>query len=367
MKKLALCALALLLTGAVGWNRTDLLYWLYFHIFSSRQEPVFLKHDEGSIKIFYVRSDYLSKRVPSLAKKLSQNVVVAEKSVGVSLKGTLKVYLYNNWEEKGNHINDIRVASANVKQQSLHCIVNDKWDGTLEGLEYQPLLQQKYGTPGSAAWGEYIAAALSGVWNQKSLQEWAGFLLTRGLNPSFPLFLTTKGSISEYFIYPWNALFARFVLEKYGWNALAGLYGHGKPPDGYAKDWNEYVRNLDPPAALQNSRFPVRFQRGISYAYTNSYDAGYATKKSKQSLQQLVQAGVEWVAAIPYGYMRKVNSTQIHAAGHSIIGESDESMIALAEDAQVLGLKILMKPQIWIDHDSWPGKISVRSLAVTAH
>jgi Glycoside Hydrolase Family 113 len=103
--------------------------------------------------------------------------------------------------------------------------------------------------------------------------------------------------------------------------------------------------------------FHPEFQKGVSYAYANGYDTGYASTKSTRSLDELQSLGVNWVAAIPYGFMRSSDSTEIRFAGNSAFAENDQSMFALAKDAKARKMKIMMKPQIWVSHRSWPGEI----------
>ncbi|HEY4490526.1 MAG TPA: hypothetical protein VI958_00950, partial [Acidobacteriota bacterium] len=280
---------------------------------------------------------------------------VAEKQIGIRFRGPLKVFLYNNWEEKGNQIKDIRVAS--VKDGALHCIVNEDFDGLREGLHYKILLEQRYGPAGVSEWSDYSASALAGVWNQKSLDDWAQFLSVRDLQPQFSYFSKEDTGASEYLLHPWNALLARFIHKTYGWDAFVRLYKDGKTPSGYQQSWNQSLAAWKSAAATPAKQFQPQFQKGMTYAYTNSYDSGYATKKSKQSLSDLKQIGVQWIAAVPYGFMRDHDSPRIFSAGHNIFTESDESMVALAQYAEESGLKIMVKPQIWIDHESWPGRV----------
>ncbi|HET6266644.1 MAG TPA: hypothetical protein VFG11_02930 [Acidobacteriota bacterium] len=107
--------------------------------------------------------------------------------------------------------------------------------------------------------------------------------------------------------------------------------------------------------------FHPEFQKGVSYAYANGYDTGYASAKSTRSLDELQTLGVNWVAAIPYGFMRSSDSTEIRFAGNSVFAENDESMFALARDAKAHKMKVMMKPQIWVAHRSWCGEIGFES------
>jgi hypothetical protein len=59
--------------------------------------------------------------------------------------------------------------------------------------------------------------------------------------------------------------------------------------------------------------------------------------------------------------MRSNQSNDIRYPRYHIAGENDESLWALSEDGRQLRLKMMLKPQIWINHSSWPGNINFDS------
>jgi len=354
VKKLLPLLLLLILSGAVWYNKHQIFFLLYE--FQHRPKKTqFSEYPAGKVKIYYVRSAYLSSHISTIADSITRNLSAAEKTFGVPMKSAMKVYLYNNWEEKGNDVRWIASAHCDPTENAVYYIVNEKIDGTREGLAYALLLQERYGPPVKPEWAHYVSAALSGVWNQKTLEEWAAFLLARNLQPEMPGFLLGDEIHSPFLIAPWNSIFARFVKEHYGWEVLIELYRTGVAPAGYEVPWKDYLAHLkwDP---LPPYRFKPEFQKGVSYAYSNGYDSGYATEKSKESLDQLKAAGVAWVAAIPYGFMRAHDSSRIYFSRSDIFSESDESMMALANDAAKRGMKVMMKPQLWM-HSTWTGRI----------
>src|SRR3972149_3348136 len=56
--------------------------------------------------------------------------------------------------------------------------------------------------------------------------------------------------------------------------------------------------------------------------------------------------------------MRSNHPARIEYTDHNAFTESDESMIALSMYAKARAMKVMMKPQIWIAYDSWPGNIN---------
>lgn len=350
---IALLSVLLLVAGVYPYRHSAM--WL-LHDFLRKPEKVQFQEWKGEhIHMYYVPDPDLAKRVSEIGARMSQYLSEAEEALSFPLSSPLEVYLYTNWEQKGNHARDIRISHID-SNDTIHCIVDDRFDGTKERLEYELLMRLKYGKPFSEEWGEIAAASFSGMWNQDKLNEWAGFLLARGLGPEFPSLFTSR-QISIYQRYPWNALFLRFLRNTFGWDAMIEMYRYGRTPPGYETKWSAYVSELSVPSKIRSQPFHPEFQKGISYAYRNSYDRGYATDLSRKSLDRLRSIGVNWIAAIPYGYMESNDSQEVQYAGHSIIGESDESMLAVVQDAKFRGMKVLMKPQIWISHSSWPGAV----------
>jgi hypothetical protein len=361
VKKLLLLALLVCFSVAAYSNRFHLYYFLYSHVFHRPEKISFVDFEAGRVHIFYVKSAFFDSRIHEIARNIAADLEEAESEVGVKLPSGITVYLYNNWEEKGNNIRDIRLASADLKDDAIHCIVNQQFNGLRERAEYALLIRTRYGDPWKPEFARFAAAALGGVWNQKTLNEWAQFLTARNLYPSFPALLNDSETLSEFITYPWSSLLMRFLREKYGLDAMARFYNSGQLPSAYENPWKQYVTSLQKHRDFPAPPYPPEFQRGVSYAFSNGWDGGYGAKKSGESLDELKKIGVEWVAAIPYGFMESHDATRIHYAGHMMFGESDESMAALTTDAKARGMKVMLKPQIWIDHDSWPGKIDFDS------
>ncbi len=329
---------------------------------SRRRQPkeVILKQFPANrIVIHYVPNPYLSANIQTLAARLESNLKDAEALIGKPLEKPLNVYLFGTWEEKGNFIDDVRLAHANPDSNSFYCIMNPEWDGIGERPEFQVLLRKTHGSAFLPQWEEYASSALAEVWFQKKLDDWEVFLKTRNLLPQFPS-LFKDGQTSRFIRHAWNASLTRFIKQEYGLPAMIEFYKKGDLPSDYSERWQKKLSNI-PSQEIQPFAFTPEFHKGMSYAYWNSYDGGYATKKSEESLKKLRDLGVEWIASIPYGYMRSNQAQEIRFPRHHIAAENDESLWALSKDADQLGIKIMLKPQIWISHSTWVGNIQFES------
>lgn len=88
----------------------------------------------------------------------------------------------------------------------------------------------------------------------------------------------------------------------------------------------------------------VPFQRGINY--TAEFPDGYGSERARQILRSLPQYGVNSVAFVPYGFAPKGEPTVRFSGTRSM--EKDDAIIQLAAEAHTAGMKVLLKPQLWL-------------------
>lgn len=110
--------------------------------------------------------------------------------------------------------------------------------------------------------------------------------------------------------------------------------------------------------ARQLKRLPPGVHRGFNLAH--SWQAGgykgYGSKASLRSKRELVALGATWISVTPFGWQRGLSSTEIGFSTHRA-GETDRRLAAEIRQAKRLGLKVMVKPHIWIGHRAWRGDI----------
>lgn len=136
----------------------------------------------------------------------------------------------------------------------------------------------------------------------------------------------------------------------------------GGPVAGQAFQQREEQENQAAMAKLPpnpvNAPYPrIFFQKGVSLSA--EYPNPYASTGARQMLRALHADGVNAIALVPYGGMR-LGSTEIHGFGqHS--WESNEGLRELSRLAHAMGMKVMLKPGIWIGGGHFGGDIEFSS------
>jgi len=99
----------------------------------------------------------------------------------------------------------------------------------------------------------------------------------------------------------------------------------------------------------------------MSYAHSwGRGGAGYGTETSRQALDYLHGLGVDSISLTPFGYQRALDSTEIRVNRSRPGTETDSAMIADINYAHSLGMKIMLKPHLWLNSDDWVGDIEMK-------
>src|SRR5258706_1062552 len=112
------------------------------------------------------------------------------------------------------------------------------------------------------------------------------------------------------------------------------------------------------PAARPRSDTAFARHRGMSYGYgfLPNDSGGYGSPTSARSLARLRELGVDWISITPFGFLSRPTDTYITWKGKGIV-ETDESLKQAADDAHALGMRVMMKPHIWVAPPAWPGSV----------
>lgn len=94
------------------------------------------------------------------------------------------------------------------------------------------------------------------------------------------------------------------------------------------------------------------FHKGVNF--TAEWPDKYASHRTRTLLSGLPDYGVNSIALVPYGFSRK-GSTEVRFDGRKV-WENDASLEELTQLAHEKGMKVFLKPQLWVPR-SFPGEL----------
>jgi len=106
---------------------------------------------------------------------------------------------------------------------------------------------------------------------------------------------------------------------------------------------------------------PPGFLRGVSYAMSNSIETGYASPRSGETLARLAKLGADSISVIPFSFQPDAARPEIAFVHRNPQGETDEGTVHAVDRARALGMTSMLKPQIWVGHDVFVGRIAMTS------
>lgn len=100
------------------------------------------------------------------------------------------------------------------------------------------------------------------------------------------------------------------------------------------------------------------FAHGIAYSHDWSSRGanGYGSDADRAQLDRLKQHGVSWIAVMPYAVADGAAARSIMTTRGWVSGERDALVERTIRDARARGLRVVLKPHLWV-RDSWPGAL----------
>jgi hypothetical protein len=207
------------------------------------------------------------------------------------------------------------------------------------------LLRQSYGRRLGGLVCSFLAPLV--VWIPAA-SSWGDFVRV----PAWPVLLITTGAVliaarprpwdREHRDQPW-------VWPSAGASAAATLaLAIGAPPLGVAV---QEMRPEPAPVMAEPSPTPGFFFKGVNF--TAEWPHPYGSDSSQSILQGLARRGVNAVALVPYA-SQTIDDPQLR---FPLRMERDELIAASAAHAHALGMRVLLKPQIWVRGGHYPGDL----------
>lgn len=102
--------------------------------------------------------------------------------------------------------------------------------------------------------------------------------------------------------------------------------------------------------------------RGVCYAheYRDEGARGYGSATSAATLDELRALGVDTVSLTPFAFMRSSDAPEIVLADSHASAETDERLAREVVACRARGLRVMLKPHLWVRGGAWVGTIAMR-------
>lgn len=275
-------------------------------------------------------------------------------------------HLYPSIEQKGLRLNNTQPAQTDFRRGAAHLVAGEAFQGQHAGAENALLLRRLLGQPRLHALEQGLALCFTENWQKKGYAYWARRLHQSGNGTPLAELLDNDQLAQESPLVTGclSASFVRFLIEHWGRETFLQRYANWQPaPEEIRKleaAWHQHLTQPQP----QPQPPPLPYLKGFNFAHEGyAIYNGYGSSLSGQSLRQLSALGANAVAIVPYSYMRDPQAPTPLPLMSRAGSETDESVVQEAFAARRLGLKTVLKPQIWLGGNSWPGDVEMQNEA----
>ncbi len=285
---------------------------------------------------------------------------------------SIKYFIYPSTEQKGLQTGSTRQAHIDLKKLEIHRVIQDEFEGKASEVPLELLVEHLLGTSSTQALRTGLATLLTPQWQGKGYNYWLSRLHEAESLPAPEAFMDDHFFQRESPLVRAcvSAAWVAFLMDRWGTQAFFKAYTSWQADQQELQKlrpaWEAYLDELviQYPKVERKKPSVTAFYKGFNFAHEGYriYD-GYLSEKAHQSLIELQSLGTNAIAIVPYSYMRNPKTPTRFPIPTAAGQENDESVIRAAFHAKKLGMRTMMKPQIWIGGGSWPGDVEMENEA----
>ena len=217
------------------------------------------------------------------------------------------------------------------------------------------LLRLAWGQPGSEQLAAAVARYGAGSFHGEPLAVYAA-RITREEEPYSLRDLLglaqSEGQLSPLVVDALGGAWVEHLRARHGAGVLRLLWtaplSPGKAPIGASwesleKDWRKWLESRPAPPRPDPIPRLAGFLRGISFSH-EVRRSGYGSDVAAQQLARIRALGANAVSIVPYGFTRAPDEPTVRYLGTD---ESDDRVLRTLAQARRLGLRTVLKPQLW--------------------
>lgn len=266
----------------------------------------------------------------------------------------------------------------------VHCVIGPGWEH-VAAMAGARLALYQHGGRWSPALAEGFALSIAGRWEgraERPARAWLPVLVGHRDTSLDELLLPARATdgeprqlASRYLLSPWaDALVTRVRTEPALWSRwladpMAADAALRKDLETVLASTREEAKRVAATLELPPRRpLPETVIAGYCFAHEGYRVVdGYGSRLANESLAAAHESGARAVALTPFLVQRRKDAGTPTTVGRGAWmpadryrggGETDEAVTQSALDARALGLRVVMKPHVWIPR-SWPGDVLV--------
>jgi len=204
-------------------------------------------------------------------------------------------------------------------------------------------------------------------WQRKGVLYWFHLLARSKSNFSVKNILSEKGisDPSKIVNQTVGAAFCHFLYNTQNSKKFKQIYLgklKGIELEKLQAEWQNWQDNLNAVTERPPTLTKDFYWKGFNFTH-EGYQIynGYLSKQAEASLDRLKSLGSNSITLVPYSFMRNPKQPSAFPIPDRAGSENDASIVHSIYHAHQRGMKVLLKPQVWIGRNSWPGDVEMQS------
>ncbi|MFC4632723.1 hypothetical protein ACFO3O_02330 [Dokdonia ponticola] len=297
-----------------------------------------------------------------------QNIITFTASTKALPK--IAYHIYKTAEDKGLMLGNTQQAHIDLNDNSVHTIINEKYQDNAIEKENALILHHLLGTSTSLAFSKGLAIYFTDQWQREGYPYWSARLFESGntlsLEELFDNELIEKESplLTECM----TASLVAFLIDYWGKDVFLQRFTNWVPSTNEIRKlepaWQKYLSKQAANHPKKNrKKSKITYLKGFNFAH-EGYQIynGYTSQKATEAIVKQHDMGSNAMTIIPYSYIRMDSSPTYLSIGNRAGSENDQGIVHSAYEAKKLGMQSLLKPQIFFGN-SWPGALEYKTEA----
>ncbi len=284
-------------------------------------------------------------------------------------------YIFDSFENKGLITRNTSLENTDFNDSTIRLVLNDWIKGDDYFSNAQLILRQNLGKPETDFLETGLAMHFTSNWRRKGFKFWAALIAESGNIPELGELLDNNKLqfISPLIAGPLAGMFVDFLIDKYGKTGFLNVYKNFSEQNidlnRFQNGWELFLEKLTGEYKNEINNYKKdfnkkinAFQKGFCFAHVG-YDIynGYLSEDAKKSIEKIKSIGANSFSITPFTSVRDASVPEPLRFWEFAGAENDESMIFLSHVAFKKNMTLMMKPQIYLGRNLWPGDIKMKS------